>query len=518
MTYSNVNQPLANSFLYKLYLAAAGLSIILTCVALCTNNPLELDALVYIKAAQMFHQANLAAAMQIYPWPFFSVLLAMLHKFTQLSYVHAGYLLNGSLQIIITISFIRVIKELNADKQTLLIAALVILLYPFLNKIRPYITRDFGYWAFALWSLVPLIRFSNTPLLRHALSWSLLLVIATLFRIEGAVFLLFTPLVYLLPDNNNSFRQSFYHTVKLYSWTLIASLGFVFWQQHNATLHPADSGRLLELVISLKTSVQLAWQAIEAKAIIIGDTVLTNISADYARIFLLGGLSSLFLTLLITTLNPVYAFLSGYGIYLKLLPVTKKIRQVLIYLILLNVVMLFVFLGQLFFLADRYLIFLNLLLLLWVPFSLSKLYQDWRARRAITTIKPWLFPAVCLLGLVFVTGGIVRFGYSKAYITEAGNWLNKNTPANVKLYSNSAQLLFYAQRLDQAGQIYYLQPPILKAVDQNFLNHYHYLALWLTKKADDINFEKNLPLQKLRLLKSFQNKRGDKVLIFEVRQ
>ena len=77
------------------------------------------------------------------------------------------------------------------------LAAGVILLSHELNSVREYIIRDHGFWTFYLSSLFFLLRFFKKPIKSYALGFSLSLAIATLFRVEGSLFLLFLPF-YLL--------------------------------------------------------------------------------------------------------------------------------------------------------------------------------------------------------------------------------------------------------------------------------------------------------------------------------
>lgn len=484
-------------------------SLVLSSLELIARNPLELDSLLYIKAAELFQEEGITGAMRTYGWPFFSMMLAKISQLTTLSLVHAGYLLNAALQALIAVNFVRIIKVLRANQRTLWFAAITILFYPYLNKIRPYITRDFGYWAFALGGLHALLRYQHQPRWRDALSWNILMGTATLFRIEGAVFLLLSPLLLLLPSTKVLLKERLVQIIKLYAicFLPLVVIGALSW------LHPAhkiiSASRLSELADYLQNGVQTAWTIINAKSLIIGRDILTNISFDDSKWFLSGGLLSLFIVVFIRTLNPVYLFLSYYGIKQRLLPAALMTTHLLMGFIILNVLILLLFLAQHFFMVDRYVVFLNLLLMLWVPFSLEKLYSHWQQRRT-AAIKSWLFPMIVLLMAVFALGGIVRFGYSKAYITEAGQWVKTNTPAQAKLYSNSTPLLFYAERLDQNGHRYYLNPPPVQELTQEKMQQYDYLAIWYTKTEGN-----NLvPPKNWQTIKIFRNKRGDKVIIY----
>ena len=69
----------------------------------------------------------------------------------------------------------------------------VILLSHQFNSVRQYIVRDHGFWAFYLVSLYFLLKYVEDVSWKNALAWSASLLMATLFRIEGAIFLLTLP-------------------------------------------------------------------------------------------------------------------------------------------------------------------------------------------------------------------------------------------------------------------------------------------------------------------------------------
>lgn len=503
--------PATESYFW-LYLSVITLSLLFTGLELTTHNPIELDSLLYLKSAEMFNLSGYTAATEIYPWPFFSIIIASVNKIFHLSYLHSGYLVNTVLQALISVNFIRLVNALGGNKRVVYIAAAVIIFYPYLNKIRPYITRDFGYWAFALWGLLSLIRYHQQAHWRHILMWNSMMGIAALFRIEGAIFLLFGPLIYILPATSQPVSNRLLHLAKLYSPLLLVVVAGLSWKLHHQTVqHPNALGRIPELGNAIQQGLHIAWQNIAAKAAIIGQQVLNKISIDDTYLFLTGGLAGLFIGVIFKTLNPVYILLSGYGIRYRLLPADSFIHYLLGYFILLNILMLSIFLAQQFFIVDRYVVLLNLLLMLWVPFSMEQLFLQWQTANRKQQIATSLLVLACF---GFAVGGLVRFGYSKAYMTEAGNWIKHHTPSTATLYSNSPQLLFYAQRNDLRGAVYFLNPPELNTLTLKELKAYDYIAIWQTKKDREQHLN-SIPANDLILIKTFKNNRGDAIFIFK---
>jgi hypothetical protein len=105
-------------------------------------------------------------------------------------------------------------------------------------------------------------------------------------------------------------------------------------------------------------------------------------------------------------------------------------------------------------------------------------------------------------------GGLVRFGYSKTYLTQSGAWLQQNMPLQTKFYTNSRIVNFYAGREDDDS----LESGVLKNPC-----HYDWIAL-------RVNQHESLPPAIQALIKAqtatkiFKNSRHDQVLIYQTQE
>src|SRR6185437_14432921 len=123
----------------------------------------------------------------------------------------------------------------GGDRQTQIFAAIVILLFPYLNHDRDNILRDFGYYAFGLISLYYFIRYFKYPNWRNAICWNVSIVIATLFRVEGLILSALAPLA-LLFQTQVEFKQRFTSLIKIYSLPFIIALIYLFLRPHAAAI------------------------------------------------------------------------------------------------------------------------------------------------------------------------------------------------------------------------------------------------------------------------------------------
>ncbi|EKD72046.1 MAG: hypothetical protein ACD_46C00024G0001, partial [uncultured bacterium] len=201
----------------------------------------------------------------------------------------------------------------------------------------------------------------------------------------------------------------------------------------------------------------------------------------------------------------LYAWFSHAAIW------TRSSTRIIFAYLLVNIFVTSIFFIEHFFLSKRYLIALSLILMLWVPFALDKLLTRTTAhiyyRRAYYLI----------IFLIFVSSldGIFEFGYSKLYIRQAGDWLEKNVSHQSSLYVNNFQLMYYSQHF---GSDIFKKIPIYRNIniiaDQKW-KQYDYVALRIDKKNEP-NIANIMQSITIKPVQQFQNKRGDQVVIFKV--
>jgi hypothetical protein len=139
---------------------------------------------------------------------------------------------------------------------------------------------------------------------------------------------------------------------------------------------------------------------------------------------------------LIKTLSLLYLVLLGYAVYHRPL-ITHPHKKILIGFLAIYGLMYLFFIGMNYFISSRYLIPFIAVLMIWVPFALTHLWE--RAPKALK------FTLGLILVYMFLSG-VLSFGYSKQYLKEAGLWINHNTPVNAMLYTENKQVAYYADR------------------------------------------------------------------------
>ncbi|MHB1948598.1 MAG: hypothetical protein ACYCQI_10860 [Gammaproteobacteria bacterium] len=482
------------------YILAGFASIILSIWAAMRSAVINPDAICYLQSADSM-MMGLTVAIHLCDqahWPFYSALIFGLASVTKLSYLHSAYVIDGFFSLLSVITFLMLVRFLKGSNRILWFAAFVILLAHEFNVVREDIIRDHGFWAFYLLSILFLLRFFHKPAWCYALLWSACGIVATLFRIEGVVFLIVLPVIALLIPGRR--LRNF---LQLYTLPLLGIIGLGIWLGLHPQISTDHLGRVGEIKFQLLHGFSSVVQNFQITSQKIAQAALNQYSKHDAGWILFLVLLSWYVINVVGNLTLIYALLVVYAWWRHALALSQSARFVLWGYVIINILITCSFLAEHMFLSKRYLVALSLTLMLWVPFALESLYQKCKYSCAL----------VGLLILISGLGGIVSFGYSKQYIRDAGEWLEKNVPQNATLFSNNYQVMYYSQRF---GHDIFLKSREYSAenilVDSHW-KKYDYIALRLNKhevaNIDAVTKELGQPIQ------IFSNKRGDEVAIYK---
>ena len=477
---------------------------LLILIGLFHHEPINPDGILYLQAARTYMSDGLNATLAIYNWPFYPILIAYTQKITHFPlWLYSAHLLNLVLGMLFAASFVTLIQILTPQRSIHLFAALVIILYPELNRTAQYLSRDCGYWVFTLLALINLLRFSQSQRWSQAILFGIFMFLAFLFRIEGI--LLWALLPFSLFFNSTSHHRliNFLKSQSILILLIVAGLlTCLIWHKNPSNVGQLD--RVTGQVLDFSHVWQIKWLT---KVNAIENYVLTPLARDNANTLLFGGSLFVFAYAFYRSLGLLYLILSLYGIKKRLISFSPPMQAIFIGFILINFFILSFFAIQEQFLQVRYVVPLAIPFLCYVPFSLQRIFQH------LSTATVWRYVAVTfiiLLGLTMLVGDVVHTGPSKIYIYDAGNYL-RTLPPNTKIFSNSPQVMFYyADRVDAKHNIF--DDDHLQAlVKSHQLTIYNYLALIAYHNE-------TLPgwVNKFTQIKEFKNARGDRVIVFKL--
>jgi hypothetical protein len=466
------------------------------------------DAICYLLSAEEVGKSGLHAAMHLCPqamWPFYSALIFAFAKLTHFSYQNAAFVLDGILSAVSVGFFIAIIKELGGSRRVMWLAALVILFAHEFNILRQDIVRDHGFWAFYLISMFALLKFFQRATWKMALAWGGSLLVATLFRIEGAVFLLALPFLSWC-QSHTSWLQRARHFIMLNVLLISISFCLLFWMLAHPQQTIQQMGRVSEIGVQLKNGLAMILGTYQATKMALAQNVLTHQSLRDASIVVILLTISWYLVNMVGNLSIAYAILVVYAWFTRAATWSRTAHSVVIAYLLVNLVITFGFFAENHFLAKRYLIALSLVWMLWVPFALANILQ---AKRQILT---W---AVGFVVMISAIGGIVHFGHSKVYIRQAGDWLATHVPANAALYANDYQMMYYSQHFGKA--IFQKQHSYndVTTIAHGHWKQFDYLALLMGREKGD---QTAWVMQEIHLppVQVFVSDSGDHVYIYKI--
>jgi len=470
------------------------------------------DGICYLLSAQILGFSSIKEAMHFCPqaqWPFYSTLIYTVVKISHLSYHTAANVLNAGFSLLSVMTFILIMKELGGTRRILWLAAFVILFDHQFNVFCDNIIRDHGFWAFYLLSMYYLLRFFRDQRWTMAFAWNVSLFIATLFRIEGVIFLCALPLVaWFYPD---SFKQRAKSFITLNLPMLVLGFSLAIWFISHP-YHSVDKlGRVGEILYQIQHGFFMLIDRYQTAKNSLIQHVLPPDSASDASVALFFMWIGMYLYNVALTLSWGYAALLIYAIKNRIAPFAPRTAPVIWAYLFINVVVTLIFLAEHLFISKRYLMALTLVLLLWMPFVIEHLIQRWENIRH----RVFLLVTTAIILLASVSG-VIQFGYSKLYIRSAGDWLANHVPSNASLYSNDIQLMYYTKHFDTRIFETFRHYLPINTIANGQWKQYDFLALRLGRD-EEVDMAAILQeFSELAPVQVFNSKRGNRIAIYKI--
>ena len=148
------------------------LTLISIFVILLQQGAINRDGILYLTQSQYIAEGNWEKAMTVYNWPFFSILIASLQKFTGLSLQYAAHTIDVTSFVIASFFFIKNVTLVSRNKTTVFFATLILLTsIPIMDDYLGMVLRDQGQWAGFMMGVYGYLRWINNPRWSWALFW-----------------------------------------------------------------------------------------------------------------------------------------------------------------------------------------------------------------------------------------------------------------------------------------------------------------------------------------------------------
>ena len=420
-----LNWPRQPSSNWQLFGLVVIVSSLISLFFIQTRTTINTDAVVYLAAAERMQALDLRAALEITPFIFLSGLIALLAELSGLSLVAASDVLNTFFLTGMVVAFLLYLKSLGADRMTLWIGALLLLLHPGLAGYRDAIFRDSGFWMMGLLSLYWLEQYRQQGRLRQAAGWTVSLVLASFFRPE-ALALMLTPLLFAL-DRSQLVNTRWQMLIWPFGMLLLLGLLLI--------LGALLSGNI-EVFYSLYTDFVRYFRVAEFN-IFKPDALVAIFPSFYPEEY--GWLSALLAMLpalfegISRALSWPILVLFGFLLYKRQLGLPES--RVYRYGLLVSLLIPLIFLLVSAFLTSRYATFFALFLMLLLPFAIRR-YID-----HIQVARKHLIAGAMVVLVLFVDT-FISFGYSDAYVSEAIKWVQAHVEPGSRVISNERKISY----------------------------------------------------------------------------
>lgn len=422
--------------MYQLYrerpflvLALILANLVLSFWCLSLDPVINFDGVIYISIAELFLQGDYDAALEHYNWPFYSIIIAATAKLFMLEPETAALAFNSLMAVSLTLAFVSIVGQLsNHNRRIVLIAAIVIVLFPSISKYRSFVIRDFGYLSCYLWSLYFLFRYCTSFNKVHIAAWLTFAGLSSLFRFEGILFVLIAPyFLFLFSAKKVSHRRTL---IGVFS-TLIAicSIALLYWYVHEKYMDSVEVARqagkdINGLVDLFVANMQQRLGEQPVNFINVSGLVLSNLGNVAGEI--------------IRRMAVFYLIYVIYA-YAKKLSLRHELqRRIWHVYVLANLALLIGFSLSNNFFVSRYALATVLTLMILAPFAIDHLFTRRGKARIGVIIGTILLLFVSLEGLDVRT--------DKQYIKAAGQWVAENVEQDASVYSNNKLAIYYSKR------------------------------------------------------------------------
>ncbi|HTR00999.1 MAG TPA: hypothetical protein VMH83_13455 [Candidatus Acidoferrum sp.] len=470
--------------------------------SIAQNPVLNDDAYQYLRAAQMVSHGDITGMYAEYGWFHYSVLIAALDKVLPGDELLAARALNLLLQALLIGVFVALAQHLHSGRRAGWLAALTLLAYPQLNELRFALIRDFGFWAFALWSLRLLLQYRDSHRFVHALGWLLTLLAATAFRLEALVLAAIAPLALLG-------RELRHRGLVLYALLLATAL---FVAAACAALHIDLLGRMqfayryyLPQLFALPSQLQAQAHAL-LQQLFTADNLPGNDNVTLGLFILLFGYGASLVSTLVPALSvPLSVFLLHALWRRWWRPLAGWRSPVGIYAIG-TTASLIVFVVLMHFLTERYTMLLCLLILLQVPAILGRWIDHAKAQTSNLRYRV----IAGFFVVYFFTDSLISFGPGLQHLVQARDWLRQHPDQGDGFVTTEPFLAYESKRIARYDNVRQPLPQVLAGLQSGNL---FAVVVQASDSQDRALLEHD---QRLVPVERFANKRGDEVRIYKV--
>ena len=210
------------------------------------------DGLLYLKQAYLIAEGSWEEGLALYPWPFFSILIAVFHKLTNLHLQVVAHAVDLVLFGIAGLFYLKTLKLIYKQKHIIFYGGIILLSFiPIMDDYVGMVLRDHGLWAGCMMGTYFYSTYLKENTFKNNLLWQLSFAFAGLFRPEALVFLVLIPILHIFLFLN---QQSKWLNIKQFIQHYLVVLGYALYvltnkvMMHSGEIVSDQGGRLGEFI------------------------------------------------------------------------------------------------------------------------------------------------------------------------------------------------------------------------------------------------------------------------------
>lgn len=288
------------------------------------------DGLLYLKQAYLFAEGSWKAGLALYPWPFFSILIAVFHKLTNLHLQVIAHGVDLALFGISTLFYLKTLKLIyNKEKKIIFYGGIVLLSFiPIMDDYIGMVLRDHGLWAGCMMGTYFYFKNIKENSMIYSIAWQFGFLFGGLFRPEGLIFLILLPLWNFTQNKSLKFKRLI-HDYSLNIMILILGLLVIFLSNFDL-ISLINSSRLTEF---FKLPIQFFSQLIRPLPFQTEDIFLAKLLEDYSLVITYSVLLTILIFKWIKGLGLFHGSLFIFSFYAKMGPVNNFKKHIYLFLV-----------------------------------------------------------------------------------------------------------------------------------------------------------------------------------------
>jgi len=402
-------------------------SIALSLIAIFGVVTIGKDGALYVDVARSITSEGFAVAFDKFNWPWYSILIALVHSCTKIDHEIIAYMLAVIFMAGTCSLLVSMVK--NKTPAAVYWAVLLVLSVPVFNEFRGSVIRESGFWFFivlAIW--IVSLRSEITFLQGFAIQ--LAIVCAALFRLE-ALFVAPAILVYFLFDGNTLFFKekvlNIFKTFIIFIILFLFGAIAVFWMD---LLTQPRVAKYLHLINPY--AVYESFSLISDK---FAQVALRKWShSDAGVIVFFGFLAALIIRII--SYAGMFSFILLDSVGRKKLIEGAKTYKLNLFAAAFYICVLFIFFFQSKFINSRY---ISMFLLLSIPIMSVAIH-------GVKDKWPKLINIFVIVSVLFMFANVITTSTKKTHYLEAAQWVKDNTEFSDKIYYDDSRVAYYAGR------------------------------------------------------------------------